>query len=62
MTGRMFTIKTVLTDYFQGTIGETKLRELIRRGEIPHSRVVTKIVFREETLDKWFSQKEGRHT
>lgn len=55
---RKFTVKTALTDYFQGTIGETKLREAIRRGEIPHIRIGTKIILREAALDAWMAEQE----
>jgi len=57
---RKFTIKTALTDYFQGTLGETKLREAIRRGEIPHIRVGTRIILRESTLDAWMAEQEQK--
>ncbi|MDD2585490.1 MAG: excisionase family DNA-binding protein [Syntrophomonadaceae bacterium] len=55
---RTFTVKTALEEYFQGTLGETKLRELLRKGEIPHVRVGTRILIREEALDAWMEQKE----
>jgi excisionase family DNA binding protein len=55
---RKFTIKTALTDYFQGTLGETKLREAIRRGEIPHIRVGARIILRESALDAWMEEQE----
>lgn len=58
MAERVFTVKTALTDYFQGTIGETKLREWIRRGKIPHIRIGGKIILREGTLDAWFEEQE----
>lgn len=56
IAGRVFTVKTILTDYFQGAIGETKLRELIKQGKIPHIRVGSKIMFREDALDTWFKE------
>lgn len=55
---RVYTIKTALTDYFQGTICETKLREMIRRGQIPHTRADTRIILREGALDKWLAEQE----
>jgi len=62
MTGRVFTIKTVLSDYFQGAIGETKLREAIRQGKIPCAYIGARIILREETLDAWFSKQEESST
>jgi len=53
---RKFTIKTALTDYFQGTIGETKLREAIRKGKIPHIRIGSRIILREEALNAWAAE------
>lgn len=55
---RMFTVKTALTDYFQGTIGETKLREAIRKGEVPHIRIGSKIILREDALNAWMDEQE----
>lgn len=55
---RMFTVKTALNDYFQGVIGETKLREAIRGKEIPHSRIGARIILREKALDKWMADQE----
>lgn len=57
-TSRMFTVKTALTDYFQGTIGETKLRESIRKGELPHIRIGAKIILREDALNSWMEEQE----
>lgn len=61
MNGRTFTVKTVLRDYFQGALGESKLRELVYRGEIPHIRIGNKIIFREESLDDWMSKQEKKN-
>lgn len=55
---RMFTVKTVLIEYFQNTIGETKLRAMIKKGEIPHFRVGNKVIFRESALDAWAAEQE----
>lgn len=55
---RKFTIKTALAIYFQGTIGETRLREAIRAGEIPHSRIGARIILREAALDAWMAEQE----
>jgi excisionase family DNA binding protein len=60
VSGRMFTVKTALRDYFQGTLGETKLREAIRAGEIPHVRVGGRIILREDALDAWMEEQEKR--
>ncbi|MCG8400853.1 MAG: helix-turn-helix domain-containing protein [Firmicutes bacterium] len=57
-TDRKFTIKTALRDYFQGTIGETRLREAVRAGEIPHSRIGARIILREAALDDWMAEQE----
>lgn len=56
---RMFTVKTALSEYFQGVIGETKLREAIRMGQIPHIRIGARIILREEALDNWMVQQEN---
>lgn len=53
-----YTIQTALRDYFQGTIGETKLREAIRKGQIPHIRIGSRIILREEALDNWMNEQE----
>lgn len=55
---RVFTVQTALTDYFQGTIGLTKFRDAIRRGQIPHMRIGARIIIREEALDKWMEEQE----
>ena len=57
---RKYTIKSALADYFQGTIGESKLRELLRAGEILHIRVGTKIIIKEEALDKYMEDQEKK--
>ena len=53
MGNRRFTIQTALKDYFQGTMGRTRLLSLISSGEIPHWRNGNKIVLEEEHLDAW---------
>jgi hypothetical protein len=53
MLSRRFTIQSALSDYFQGTMGESRLRELIYQSEIPHWRNGNKIVLEEEDLDAW---------
>lgn len=55
---RVFTVQTALTDYFQGTIGETKFREAIRKGQIPHMRIGARIIIREEALNAWMAEQE----
>ncbi|HBV97738.1 MAG: hypothetical protein JL50_03150 [Peptococcaceae bacterium BICA1-7] len=55
---RVFTVQTALKDYFQGAIGLTKFREAIRKGQIPHMRIGTRIIIREEALDKWMEGQE----
>jgi excisionase family DNA binding protein len=60
MPGRIFTVKTALSDYFQGALGETKLRELLRSGDIHHTRAGAKILIREETLDNWMAMQEQK--
>lgn len=58
MADRKFTVKTVLSDYFQGTVSETKLRAWIKTGAIPHFKIAGKIIFSETTLNGWFREKE----
>ncbi|MFZ5650251.1 MAG: zinc-ribbon domain-containing protein [Bacillota bacterium] len=55
---KKYTIQTALKNYFQGTIGETKLREAIRKGKIPHTRIGSRIILREEALDNWMNEQE----
>ncbi|RJQ25551.1 MAG: helix-turn-helix domain-containing protein [Peptococcaceae bacterium] len=55
---RVHTVATALQEYFQGAIGETKLREAIRRGKIPHFRIGARIILREESLDAWIAEQE----
>lgn len=57
---RKYTVKTALTEYFQGTIGETKLREAIRAGEIPHFRIGSRIILRQVALDAWATEQERK--
>lgn len=58
---KVYTVKTVLGEFFQGNVGETKLREMVRKGEIPHFRVGTKILFRKDSLDEWVNGQEQVH-
>lgn len=53
MENRVYTIKSALTDYFQGAIGESTLRSLIRTGRIKHQRAGTIILIREAWLDAY---------
>lgn len=55
---RRYTIKTVISEYFRGEIGETKLRQMVRDGEIPHFRVGNRIFFHEEALNNWAAEQE----
>jgi len=55
---RKFTVKTALALYFQGTLGEAKLRQAIRAGQIPHTRVGSRIILREAALDAWMAEQE----
>ncbi|WP_031513995.1 helix-turn-helix domain-containing protein [Desulfofalx alkaliphila] len=55
---KMYTVQGVLTEYFQGTLGESKLREWVRQGKIPHTRIGRRIIFRKEALDIWFDEQE----
>ena len=57
---KVYTVKTALADYFQGTLGETKLRELLRAGKIPHTRAGARILIREEALDSWMVAQEEK--
>lgn len=61
MAGRMFTVKTALIEYFQGAIGETKFREALRLGQIPHVRIGARIIIREASLDVWMAQQESHN-
>jgi len=55
---RVFTVKTVISDYFHGTLKTTKIRELIRKNQIPYAKIDGKILFREEALNKWMEEQE----
>jgi hypothetical protein len=57
---RKFTVQTALRDYFQGTIGEAKLRQEIRAGYIPHTRVGARIILREAALNAWMEEQEEK--
>lgn len=41
-------------------ISEWKLRELCKRGEIPHFRVDRRILFRRNSLDGWIFSLENK--
>jgi len=56
----IYTVKTAAKEFFQGAIGETKLRELINKGEIPCSRFGVKILLREESLIAWMAEQEKK--
>jgi|GEM_PF-1570670 len=58
LPSRVFTVQTVIEDFFQGAIKETKLREMVRKGLIPHTRIDKRILFREEALNKWMEEQE----
>ena len=58
MDDRVYTIKTALAEYFQGALGETKLRQAIREGKIPHIRVDARILLRKSALDAWAAEQE----
>lgn len=55
---KMYTVKTALSDFFQGTVGETRLRESILKGEIPHTRIGKRIILREAALLAWMEEQE----
>ena len=56
---KIYTVKTALDEYFQGALGETKLRELLRTGEIPHARAGARILIRKKALDAWLLSQES---
>lgn len=39
---------------------EYKLRDMIRRGEIPHYRTGRKILLRRSTIREWIAQQEAK--
>lgn len=40
---------------------EYKLREMVRRKEIPHYRVGNRILFRKATIDEWINEQEEKN-
>ena len=57
---KIYTVQTALRDYFQGCISESKLRQAIREGTIPHARIGSRILIRETALDTWMEEQEKR--
>lgn len=57
---KMYTVQTALRDYFQGCVSESKLRQAIREGKIPHARIGARILIRETALDAWMEEQEKR--
>ena len=57
-TNRVFTIKTALEEFFENSIGESTLRDAVRKGQIPHARIGKRIILREESLNAWLDRAE----
>ena len=55
---KMFTVETAISNYFQGTISKSKLYKMVENNEIPHSRVGTRILLRQDSLDRWMRERE----
>ncbi len=57
---KVYTVKTVLSDFFQGNLSESKLREMVRKNQIPHFRIGAKILFRKDSFDEWVKAQEKK--
>ena len=55
---RVYTVKSALDEFFRGAISESKLRDLIRQGKIPHSRLGTRVLLRDQALREWLIKQE----
>ncbi|MGE5422870.1 MAG: helix-turn-helix domain-containing protein [Ignavibacteriales bacterium] len=53
---RCYTVKTLTADYFDGTVSEGKIYTMVERGEIPHIKIGTRIIFHQDSLDLWMEQ------
>lgn len=45
-------------DFFKGKVSYWKILELAKRGEIPHSRIGSRVLFRRESLEAWMAEQE----
>lgn len=46
-------------EVFERAISKDKLYAEVRAGRIPHTKVGTKLLFRRDSLEKWFQQQES---
>jgi len=54
----ILTFTEVWEEIFECTISKDKLYAECRAGNIPHTKIGTKLIFRRTTLENWFSQQE----
>lgn len=52
------TFNEVWEEIFECTISKDKLYAECRSGNIPHTKIGSKLIFRRTTLENWFSQQE----
>lgn len=52
------TFNEVWEEIFECTISKDKLYAECRAGNIPHTKIGTKLIFRRTSLENWFSQQE----
>jgi len=55
---QMYSFKTAITDYFKGMISESKLRDMVRKKQIPHVKMGNRTLFSGEALDAWMEEQE----
>lgn len=52
------TFNEVWEEIFERTISKDKLYAECRAGNIPHTKIGTKLIFRRTSLENWFAQQE----
>lgn len=55
----IMTAKEVSKDFFKGNISYYKILEMCKRGEIPHFKVGSRVLFNIDTLNTWIAGLEG---
>jgi excisionase family DNA binding protein len=56
----VLSVKDALTEVFEGNISQFKLYEMVRKNEIPHVRIGSKILFRRDVLEGWMCDQEAQ--
>lgn len=55
----VLTFSEAWEEIFEQAISKDKLYAEVRAGRIPHFRIGNKIIFRRDTVEKWFREQES---